>query len=148
MSGYIDKTVADIGLLPGDVLDALVLSDERPGINIPNGSLDPGGTDVALFSLQASSPTLTAFNFHPGDVFYTDFRTIFSDTNRKLTIYADNLALGLDDDDELNALDIKPTVPEPSSALSLLALGLFGLGSRGKWRKNFQSSEKEKTNVG
>lgn len=140
--GIYANGVADIGLLDGDVLDALVLSDERPEINIPNGSLDKDDmTDVALFSLQAGSPTLEEFNWQPGDVFITYFDGTFD-------LYADNLALGLDDDDELNALDIKPSVPEPSSIMSLVTLGLLGLGSSRKWRKNHQSLEKENTKVG
>ncbi|MGK7942605.1 MAG: PEP-CTERM sorting domain-containing protein [Crocosphaera sp.] len=145
--GIYANGVADIDLLPGDVLDALVLSDERPGINIPNGFLDPG-VDEALFSLQAGSPTLALLNLQPGDVFYTNFSQTFEETGgRKFGLYADNLDIGLDNDDELNALDIKPyvAVPEPSSAISLLALGLLGLGSSRKLRKNLQSSEKENT---
>ena len=154
--GIYANGVADIGLLPGDVLDALVLSDERLGINIPNGSLDLPGTDpldpdriidVALFSLQAGSPTLELFDLQPGDVFITTFNGVFNPIP-----YADNLELGLDEDDELNALDIKPNspppVPEPSSIMSLVALGLLGLGSSRKWRKNLQSLEKENTKVG
>ena len=139
--GIYASGVDDIGLLPNDVLDALVLSDERLGINIPNGFLDRG-TDVALFSLQADSPTLTALGFHPGDVFITNFNGSFS-------LYADNLALGLDNDDELNALDIKPErVPEPTSTLSFLALGTLGAASTLKRKlRTSKSSEKDTTKV-
>ena len=112
--------VVDIGLQANDVLDALVLSDVGPE-NRPNGLLNIGA-DEALFSLQANSPTLGALGLSPGDVFYTDFTGEFS-------LYASAADLGLEFDDELNALDIKVNVPEPTAILGLLALGTLGAGS-------------------
>lgn len=111
--------VVDIGLQANDVLDALALSDVGSA-GRPNGLLDIGA-DEALFSLQANSPTLGALGLSPGDVFYTDFTGKFS-------LYASATDLGLEFDDELNALDIKP-VPEPTAILGLLALGTLGAGS-------------------
>ena len=62
--------ILDIGLMPGDILDALALSDigtvapGRPSGNAPNGILDTG-SDEALFSLQAGSPTLAVSRSMP-----------------------------------------------------------------------------------
>ena len=118
--------VLDIGLLQGDDLDALILSDVQvapSGIALlgPNGILDPG-LDEALFSLAVGSPSLGAL-YHPGDLFYTDFSGLFS-------LWVDNAALGLLDSDELNALDTIPgCIPEPAG-LSVLVLGVLGLKAR------------------
>lgn len=119
--GIYASGILDIGLVNGDILDALALSDVGvatigPFKNRPNGLLDPG-LDEALFSLQKGSPTLAAKLFSPGDVFYTDFKGSFS-------LYARHDQLGLRFNDELDALDIKP-VPAP---LPILGVG-FAFGS-------------------
>jgi hypothetical protein len=100
---FADGTV-DIGLLPGDDIDALALSDVAT-----LGSLDPG-LDEALFSLHPGSPSvLVGPDGMPGsgdevsaaDVFYTSFTGVFA-------LYASAGALGLLFGDNLNALDILP----------------------------------------
>jgi hypothetical protein len=97
--------VQDIGLLPGDDLDALCLYDTPP-----LGVLSAG--DVALFSLDANSPSLIAGNnpnmpgpgpFYPGDVFFTNFS---GGVAGSLRMYASAKSLGLLVKDELDALDI------------------------------------------
>ncbi len=105
------RGVADIGLLAGDDLDALVLYDDGA-----NGTLDPYSPpgllwDEALFSLAAGSPSLVpganlnimagAAPLSPGDVFWTDF-------TGTIWLYASANDLGLVVNDELNALDIAP----------------------------------------
>lgn len=106
------RGVMDIGLLPGDVVDALVLSDNGPlG---PDGFLVPG-VDVALFSLGAGSPSLAmganasmpggpgGGPYSPADVFMTTFAGPGVAT---IGIHAGAAALGLAATDELDALDI------------------------------------------
>ena len=60
--GLYASGIVDIGLLPGDVIDAHALFDNGVGggfpFGVPNGVLDLG--DVALFSLAAGSPSLGA----------------------------------------------------------------------------------------
>ncbi len=106
---YADGTI-DIGLLPGDDIDALALSDvATPGV------LDPG-LDEALFSLHRGS---TSVLFGPdgipangdevsaADVFYTSF------TGGNV-LYASAAALGLLAGDNVNAIDILPKdIPPP-----------------------------------
>jgi hypothetical protein len=93
--------VQDIGLLPGDDLDALCLADSNEV-----GRLNLG--DKALFSLADGSPSLVAGAnpnmpgggpFAPGDVFFTDFTGV-------IKLYATANHLGLLPRDELDALDI------------------------------------------
>ncbi len=93
-------TSADLGLDPGDVIDALVLSDVTPGSvpATPNGTLDPGDDDV-LFSLAPGSPTLIATAWSPATVFRSFFSAGFS-------VYAPPSLLGLLDTDNVDALDI------------------------------------------
>lgn len=96
--------VLDIGLLPGDDLDALCLWDADG-----DGVLDPG-SDVALFSLAAGSPSLVPGAnpnmppppYSPGDV----YGTAFSGPAGPILYYARAADLGLAINDELNALDI------------------------------------------
>lgn len=97
--------LVNIGLLPNDVIDALVLYDTTGGTGPPDGVVTPL-IDEALFSLKAGSPSLAPGNNpnllgggSPGDVFYTAFNATFS-------LYASAASLGLLTDDELNALDI------------------------------------------
>jgi len=95
------RGVLDIGLLPGDDLDALVLSDIDPV-----GSLNPG--DEILFSLAGGSPSLVAGAnplmpagvLSPGDVYRKRFGA------PPILYYARAVDLGLLDSDELDALDI------------------------------------------
>lgn len=95
------RGVMDIGLLPGDDLDALVLDDADPV-----GVLSPG--DEILFSLAGGSPSLTAGAnpnmpagaLSPGDVYRKQFGI------PGIRRYARATDLGLLDSDELNALDI------------------------------------------
>jgi len=88
---YASGTV-DIGLQPGDDLDALCLLDlGQPGF------LDPG-IDLALFSLATGSPTLTTLPASAADIFFTDFTGMFFPY-----ITAVNLGLILEDD--LDAMD-------------------------------------------
>lgn len=102
----------DIGLVPGDVLDALALSDAGLA-----GFLDPT-LDVALFSLAPGSPSLAAFGLSAADVFITDFTGGFG-------LYASFIQLGLQFEDNLNALDILP-VPEPSAILLTAIAAVIG----------------------
>lgn len=99
------RGVTDIGLLPGDDIDALCLYDADPV-----GILSAG--DVALFSLSASSPSLVAganplmpigYPLSPGDVYITDFA---APTGAPIRFYAIAASLGLQPKDELDALDI------------------------------------------
>ena len=122
----------DIGIDALDDLDALILFDVTPDglggfIPEPNGVLDPG-LDQALFSLSSFSPstfTFTGNPYNPGvkeflspaDILFTDFTGDFS-------LWASAPEIGLFPDDEVDALDT--TVPEPSSPLSLLAIGILG----------------------
>jgi hypothetical protein len=96
----------DIGLLPDDDLDALVLDDFDN-----HGVLDPG-IDKALFSLSKFSPSVLSGNFSPGDILITHFTGSFS-------IFAHAEDIGLRHDDELDALD---TVPEPGDLVWITAL--------------------------
>ena len=110
--------IGDIGLLIGDAVDALILS------NIFSPSLDPLA-DEALFSIDPASPSIAALGASPGDVYYTDFfRPWDPTTDWKLggSLFASAGAIGLLPSDNLNALDIF-TVPEPVSiALTVVAL--------------------------
>lgn len=104
--GIFASGVVDIGLDSGDVIDALVLWDG--GIK---GWLDAFGTgDVALFSLQAGSPSLSGGNpsmplgpLRPGDIYLTTF---WGPGAGSILMWMPAAILGLDTLDELNALDI------------------------------------------
>ncbi len=122
---------ADLGLQAGDVIDALVLSDLTPGggAATPNGVMDTG-LDEILFSLSRGSPSLFGPDGAPGaagvdddgengvddfgetgmgddlspaDIFYSSFGGTF------LT-FASSSAMGLLPTDNVDALDIGPTL--------------------------------------
>lgn len=89
----------ELGLLPGDVIDALVLEEnglggyQRPNESTPNG-------DLLIFSLAADSPSLSFHGFNPGDLLTPD---------RELTGTVPILAypaelLGLTNSDDIDAL--------------------------------------------
>jgi hypothetical protein len=105
---YADGTI-DIGLLPGDDVDALALSD----VATPGG-LDPG-LDEALFSLHPGSPSVlvgpdgfpaSGDEVSAADVFYTSFTGTYA-------LYASAAALGLLAGDNVNAIDILPQDVSP-----------------------------------
>jgi len=110
-----------IGLLDDDDIDALILFDmNQDNVATP-------GVDLALFSLSSFSPsTFTATGnpyipglqefLSPADILFTDFSGSFS-------LWTAAGDIGLDEYDELNALD---TVPEPG-ILVLIGTGLLGL---------------------
>ncbi|MBX3394745.1 MAG: S8 family serine peptidase [Phycisphaerae bacterium] len=100
--------VGDIGLLPGDDLDGLVLLDNGG----PNGIMQPN-FDIALFTLAPGSPSLAGLNpnmpfgaaiYSPGDVFMTSF-------NGVILMYAPAGAMGLQPTDNVDALDIGGELP-------------------------------------
>jgi len=99
------RGVADLGLLPGDNLDALCLWDTAPF-----GVLNIG--DVALFSLAGGSPSLVPGAnpnmplgiLSPGDVYLVALSV--GPPSVAILRYATAASLGLLPDDELDALDI------------------------------------------
>jgi len=100
MFGIYASGVQDIGLMPGDEIDAVALCDFHQ-----YGYLNPI-YDTALFSLRAGSPSLTGANpnmpvgpLSPGDIYMTNF-------NGTVTFFAWATSLGLTLTDELNALDV------------------------------------------
>ena len=94
---------ADMGLVAGDAIDALVLSDVTPGggTPTPNGLMDIGDDEV-LFSLSTGSPTLTAVGGSGADLFYSTFDGTFV-----RQVSADEL--GLLSTDDVDAADIGRT---------------------------------------
>ncbi len=104
-------SAADMGLQAGDVIDALVLSNiGGEPIDVDNNSscaehpnivLDPGEDEV-LFSLAPGSPSLGLGS--PANIYYSDFQGSFA-------LYASAADLGLLDQDDVNAADIKPLAP-------------------------------------
>ncbi len=112
--GLFADGASDIGLLVGDDIDALAVSDVTiPGG--PPGVLDPG-LDEALFSLHPGSPSVllgpdgiaaTGDEVSAADIFYTSF------TGGNV-LYASAAALGLLASDNVNAIDIQPKdIPPP-----------------------------------
>jgi hypothetical protein len=114
------RGIEDMGLQPGDDLDALCLWDNNPnGTGPPDGILNT--EDEALFSLAAGSPSLGGRS--PGDVFLTKF-------DGQFTLYTSAASLGLNDFDDLNALDINPGVIIPTlSEWGVIIFGILLLGS-------------------
>jgi len=110
-----------MGLQAGDDLDALALLED--------GELDEvadEGEDKALFSLSSFSPTVIGGGISPGDVLITDFKGSF-------TVWKNAAAIGLRDDDELDALD---TIPEPATLLLFVAGIVFCRVGRSRERKS------------
>jgi hypothetical protein len=122
-----------LGLSADDDIDALAVYDMgtlNELDNIPDNELDH-----ALFSLAPDSPFLfgddgiegTADDYSAADIFVTDF----SGSNM---VYISAAELGLEFDDNLNALDVAP-VPIPA-AVWMLGSGLMGLiGFRKRYGK-------------
>ncbi|HNO77078.1 MAG TPA: CARDB domain-containing protein [Phycisphaerae bacterium] len=117
--------VGDIGLLPGDAIDALSLMDVTPDAtdprgyrDEPNGILDPG-FDFAMFSLDPFSPSvLTAAQggtLSPADILVTDFTGIYG-------IGFQASELGLLQADNVDGLSI---LPEPRAMLLVLVGGVL-----------------------
>lgn len=86
---------AQIGLMAGDNLDALVMWD-RGAL----GAANPG-MDFALFSLAPGSPTLAAIGGSPADVFVTNFAGAFC-------LFTPAGQLGLLGGDNVDGLDVMP----------------------------------------
>ncbi|GAB4321900.1 MAG: hypothetical protein Kow0074_13040 [Candidatus Zixiibacteriota bacterium] len=95
------RGVQDLGLLDGDMIDALALLDTDP-----YGRLNDG--DMFLFSLAGGSPSLVAGanpnmpggTLSPGDVYFKRIGVA------GIQYYANAPSLGLNPEDELDALDI------------------------------------------
>ena len=124
-------TGAELGLQAGDVIDALALSDitSSTGLAAPNGTLDVG-VDEVLFSLARGSPTLFGTDGAPGlvgvdddgnsvidDVTETGLGDdlsaadiLYSNFNGTHSIFVSHDRLGLLPTDNVDALDIGPTV--------------------------------------
>jgi hypothetical protein len=114
--GVFADGVAHIGLLPGDDIDALALSDVR-GLC----TLDPG-LDEALFSFHPGSPNVlvgcdgvagSGDEVSPADVFYTNFTTPFCSPGPPAP-YVSAGGLGLLISDNVNAIDILPWIKHPN----------------------------------
>jgi hypothetical protein len=125
----------------GDVIDALVLSDvlvvnpaDGTILLTPDGIMTPG-YDSVLFSLAPGSPTLTALGLSPADVFisYFDASQLFDfdlGFGGSFGVFASHSALGLLFEDNIDALDIRPSVPEPSTFLIAIFALAVGIGRR------------------
>ncbi len=108
--GVFADGAVDIGLLPGDDIDALAVSDVAP-----LGILNPG-VDEALFSLHPGSPSVlvgpdgvpaTGDELSAAEIRYTSFTGVH-------VLYASAGALGLLARDNVNAIDILPRdLPPP-----------------------------------
>jgi len=127
----------DIGLLPGDAIDALAVSDI-----LEPGALDYIGVDTALFSLAPGSPTLALYGLGPGDIFWTDFAfSMYNEWNPGLSYYdggnlfATAVELGLLETDNLNALDVFYTAPIPEPSGLLLMAFVFSVASSVRSRR-------------
>lgn len=113
-----------------DVIDGLAVYDTND-----NGVLDPG-TDVAVMSLRAGSPTLAAQGWTGGDIFVTDF-------TGSSTLYANHADMGLLATDEIDGLDVDyrtgeslayglvvSAIPEPTTLALLAGIGMLALRRR------------------
>ncbi len=88
-------TVAQLGLVPADDMDALVVWD-RGVIGAP----DPG-VDLVLFSLAPGSPSLGGGAFSPAAVFVSDLTGFFC-------VYVPANTLGMRGVDNVDGLDVLP----------------------------------------
>lgn len=118
------RTPDQLGLLPGDFIDALALLTD----------------DSALFSLAPDN----ASGLRPGDIFYTEFDSTFAiagpaNISFPFDLIAENL--GLAPGDNLNGLDLVSTstflmlqAPIPAAVwlMASALVGLIGLGRNGK----------------
>jgi hypothetical protein len=121
--GIFCEGVTQMGLTPGDDLDALVLDV---------------GLRVALFSLSSFSPstfTTTGHSYVPGlKGSLSPADVLMTRCDGQFSLWAPAAALGLRPDDELDALDTSAQVPEPA-ALALLACGLLATAMRRRSRQ-------------
>ena len=112
--GVFADGVTDIGLLPGDDLDALVLLD-----GLGRGEVTPLA-DRAFFSLAPGSPSLAANGYSAADILSTNFNGNFW---REYTA----AELGLLESDNIDALEVQPgVIPEPGT-LFLIGTGCLVL---------------------
>jgi hypothetical protein len=103
---------SDLGLVPGDDVDALCLQKSglpspmlRPGVGPPSFPA-PGAAqfDYALFSLAPGSPTLGTIGASSADLLVTDFSPNRPGIVAPPALYAEAMKLGLLDTDDLDAL--------------------------------------------
>lgn len=92
---FLFSVPAQVGLQPGDDIDALVMWD-RGAI----GAVDPGA-DFALFSLAPGSPTLGMFGLSPAMIFVSDF-------TGAICPFVGPGQLGLVIPDNIDGLDVMP----------------------------------------
>ncbi len=104
----------DLGLDPGDDLDALVVSDRDGDLLTFNPA-----TDRLLFSLAPNSPTLAELGASPADVLITG--PSLASGFGGLAIVVSHSAIGLREDDNLDALTVEPCV-EPSACVHDFAI--------------------------
>jgi hypothetical protein len=124
--------VADIGLSPGDDLDALVFD---------------AAMNVALFSLSSFSPstfTSSGNNYVPGAKgFLSPADVLVTGCDGTFDLWAPAAALGLNADDELDALDTFAPVPEPA-LLHLVALGVLAVAG---YRQRLKTRTRQRMRV-
>lgn len=125
-------SAATLGLLPGDDMDSLIVSD-------PDGNGVFSSGDQILFSLARGSPSFSdpssaIFGRSPGDVFTVIFSSPLAVGPISPTLFAASTELGLllpgDPNDNLDAL----LLPEPSS-IALFAFGSLILAAGRRQRR-------------
>jgi hypothetical protein len=106
-------TFDELGLEPGDSIDALLVID-RGTVGGPEFG-GPGGQpylDAALFSLAPGSPSLATYGLSAGDVFFTDFRdTFWLYTKAGEFGLVRMLGGAIGEGDNIDALEIRPPCP-------------------------------------